>query len=295
MWKKMLLVVGLVGSVAMIGRAGEPVPAAEQARERINVRITGRLHEVVPPVIFPDGREISLPDYANRYLAVSIKGRTFKLDFGSQLDLWSRADRLRDRRVTVEGDLSGDRVLVRSLEENRAKDLLDRAEIEVTGKLDLVEVQPTGPGIHLCIARLDLVVRACGQEFRLDLNGTGLDLWDLNQRFGKETVHVTGTLEPAGIRVREVRGVDSYVRKTVAVEIKGKLERYADLSGLCVPGSQGVVIRWRVHAEGKWYTLDFSESRNLESLAEKFQGDTVLVRGTLQGEVVRATGLELPA
>jgi hypothetical protein len=75
-------------------------------------------------------------------------------------------------------------VLVRSLAENWAEDLQDRADIEGTGKLDLMEVQPTGPGIHLAVARFALVVRACGQEFRLDLKGTGLDLWDLGHRLG---------------------------------------------------------------------------------------------------------------
>jgi hypothetical protein len=295
MWKKMLLVCGLMGSVALSGRAGEAVvTAAGQAGEQVQVRIWGRLQEIVPPVVFPDGREIYMPDYANRYLALHVGGRLFKLDFGTQLDLWSRAEKLKDRRVIVGGDLAGERVLVRTLEEDRAHDPLDRVEIDIRGKLDLVEVLDlNGAGLNqLAIARFDLVVRACGQQFPLDLNGAGLNLWELNQRFGKESVHVTGTLEQDRIQVREVQGVDSYVKKAVAVEIKGKLERYADLSGLCVPGSQGVVIRWRIHAEGKWYTLDLSESQNLENLAEKFQGGTVLLRGTIHNDVVRVTSLE---
>src|SRR5262245_56332937 len=119
MWKKMVLVGGLLGSlvlgvgaaepaavIAMPDWCGTPPPAA--GREMIKATIWGRLQEVDP----------GYADNSHHYLVVVVNGRKYTLDFGSRLDLWRQAEKLRNSPVIVEGELQSDRVLVTGLRAN---------------------------------------------------------------------------------------------------------------------------------------------------------------------------------
>jgi hypothetical protein len=309
MWSKKVLVAGLLGGLVLGLGAARPA-AAEGVpdwcgtrpptviEELIRATLWGRLQVVVPPMEFPDGREIYCPDYANRYLAVIVNGRTYRLDFGSKLALWQQAEKLRGRRVIVEGELQGDRVLVTGLSEDWTNWQVEKIAVEIKGKLGMVEDIPQGPGPHFAIWKGHLVVRANGREFRLDLRNVSQNIWELERQYRGQLVHVSGTLEGDSVRVSAIKAAGEYFRKTVVVEIKGKLQcLWIDVytgkfhsahdtwaAPECIETVPGIVI------DGKVYRLQ--DNRIIpapEGPAKKYRelcGRTVVVTGTLEGETV---------
>jgi hypothetical protein len=88
-----------------------------------------------------------------------------------------------------------------------------------------------------------------------------------------------------------------YVKKTVRVEIKGKLEHVRMwLKGRTDAEFPTPTIDfldyWQITVGAKTYTLDLGERKDITELADKLAGKTVIVTGTLNGETVQVTGLK---
>jgi hypothetical protein len=312
MWKKMVMVAGLLCFLVTGLAAAEPARAdmpggcivipPEVVKEMIKVTIWGRLQEVIPPKEFPDGREIYCPDHANRYLAVVVNGRKYKLDFGSKLALWQQAEKLRDQRVIVEGELQGDRVVVTGLAVDPTDCAKEKIAVEIRGKLEIVHESPKGPGPHVMMLKVHLSVWANGREFQLDLRDTDLDLWEVEKQYRGQTVLVTGTLEDNKVRVKAVKADGEYILKTVTVEIKGKLqcllvhwqtgEFHSAHDNWDAPQSRSERKILGIVIDGKVYRLQGDPkvpppSANwFEDANSKLCGRTVTVTGTLVGETV---------
>jgi hypothetical protein len=88
-----------------------------------------------------------------------------------------------------------------------------------------------------------------------------------------------------------------YVKKTVRVEIKGKLEHVRIwLEGPRDPKFPTPDIAfldyWQITVGGKTYRLEFPEQKYLTDLADKLAGKTAIVTGTLNGDTVQVAGLK---
>lgn len=79
-----------------------------------------------------------------------------------------------------------------------------------------------------------------------------------------------------------------YVRKTIVVEIQGKLVVIYPPCG--TPPLTDPMVQ--VTVNGKTYWLDFSSYRELLDKAEKLNGKAVAVKGSLQGDTVTVTALK---
>jgi hypothetical protein len=190
--------------------------------------------------------------------------------------------------------------------------------VEIKGKLQFVEVElgrgnecgPWRPGFPMPIVRPVVKVwqiTVNGQTY--DLNFSGLpELQQLAEKLKGKTVKVLGRLEhripqtllrplrgPGGT-VLETRGLrcplcvfnpvvfvsrleaaeGEYVRETVQVVLRGKLSLNA---GFGYP----VVRTPAIHVNGQWYVLNFGTSLELDQLARKLDGKTVVLAGTFGG------------
>jgi len=90
-----------------------------------------------------------------------------------------------------------------------------------------------------------------------------------------------------------------YVKKTVRVEIKGKLEHvriWLEPDDVRDPGfrtpTPAFLDYWEILVGGKSYMLKFPEQKYLTDLANKLAGKTAIVTGTLDGDTVRVGGLK---
>jgi hypothetical protein len=76
-----------------------------------------------------------------------------------------------------------------------------------------------------------------------------------------------------------------YFKKTITVEIKGKLDRrdYSHLAEqrLLQDATRGIVADWFITANGQTYQLDFGGNATFQALAEKLNGKTVILTGRL--------------
>jgi hypothetical protein len=84
-----------------------------------------------------------------------------------------------------------------------------------------------------------------------------------------------------------------YVKKTVRVEIQGKLSHLQmAVTEPRFPKPPAVYDFWQISAGGKTYRLDFGAGKDLLDLANKLESQTVIATGTLDGTVVHLTGLK---
>jgi hypothetical protein len=90
-----------------------------------------------------------------------------------------------------------------------------------------------------------------------------------------------------------------YVKKTVRVEIKGKLEHvriWLEGDDVRDPGFRtpppAFLDYWQITVGGKTYMLKFAEQKSLTDLANKLAGKTAIVTGTLDGDTVQVGGLK---
>jgi hypothetical protein len=90
-----------------------------------------------------------------------------------------------------------------------------------------------------------------------------------------------------------------YLKKTVRVEIKGKLEHVRiwlepdDVRDQTFPmPNLPFVDYWQITVRGKTYMLAFPEQKPLTDQADKLAGKSVILTGKLDGETVHVTGLK---
>jgi NAD-dependent DNA ligase len=104
-------------------------------------------------------------------------------------------------------------------------------------------------------------------------------------REGSDTRSTVGEIDfPAG-----KADARADVKKTILVEIKGKLERIEVPDRLGSPRDDDglslmVVFKevWQITADGKTYELDFDSNKELREMAEKLNGKTVILTGRLE-------------
>jgi hypothetical protein len=91
--------------------------------------------------------------------------------------------------------------------------------------------------------------------------------------------------------------VQDYLKKTVRVEIKGRLSHIvSDCRGPQDPKFPMPTIwffdAWQMTMGGKTYTLEFGKRTEVTEQANKLVGKTVIVTGNLDGSTVHVTGLK---
>jgi hypothetical protein len=77
-----------------------------------------------------------------------------------------------------------------------------------------------------------------------------------------------------------------YLKKTVRVEIKGKLSHVRRENDGTDPRDIAFIDYWQMSAGGNTYQLNFRGNKHFFDLAGRFEGKTVIVTGTLDGSVV---------
>jgi hypothetical protein len=82
-----------------------------------------------------------------------------------------------------------------------------------------------------------------------------------------------------------------YLKKTVHVEIKGKLS-HVQLDMVVPVEPRHPFDFWQIIAGGKTYRLDFLGGKHFFDLANKLEGKAVIVTGTLDGGVVRLSEMK---
>jgi hypothetical protein len=124
----------------------------------------------------------------------------------------------------------------------------------------------------------------------------------------KKLVLLGGVLACLGLPAFAAEAIapDVLVKKTIPVELKGKLQRRVGmrddphlphLMNLPVPGAAKeratlAVDVWEIVVDGNAYELDFDNKHDLWVLAEKSVGQTVLVNGTWDGNFVHVASLK---
>ncbi len=113
------------------------------------------------------------------------------------------------------------------------------------------------------------------------ITGTEETQFKVDGVFQRDVIHLT----------RLQAAEKHFIRKTVHIEVKGKLERVPDDSYIRLPIDilKGKPIdlaiqrlKWVVTANGQVYTLDFNGHPELLALAQKIEGQTVILGGWLE-------------
>src|SRR5262249_12341619 len=130
-------------------------------------------------------------------------------------------------------------------------------------------------------------VHAGGETYYLDLRGK--ELLERAEQLVNRPVVVTGIPEPASPTLRVTsRKADEFVKQTIHVEIRGRLEaNRKTFPAEPWPGDElvprprpwptepGPIIGWRIVFSEKSYRLDFGSHQELRNLAETLDGQGV--------------------
>jgi hypothetical protein len=140
---------------------------------------------------------------------------------------------------------------------------------------------------HLDILLPDSRLTVNGQTYVVNL-GNNRDLWHAATPLDGHTAIVTGTLDGNTVNAVSIKPGGDFVRQTISVEVKGKLVWH--------PGIRCLSPRFTVTGGKDHFGLEFA-SQDLEKLAEKLSGSTVIVTGTLventeRGDIITVTGLK---
>jgi hypothetical protein len=173
----------------------------------------------------------------------------------------------------------------------------------IDGKL--VYHDGSGPRIDEVEPWIGPALETGGSWFGLDFGDNQQLLRQAEKLYGKK-VRVTGRLEKrtlAGLWrqeidvlvVSDVRPIEA-VQQTIQVEIKGTLsgrpmiDNPARIPEDLLPLHAWTI--WHITADATTYELDFGAARNLEALAGKLDGRTVILTGTREGNVVHVKSLK---
>ena len=154
-------------------------------------------------------------------------------------------------------------------------------------------------------------VHADGETYYLDLRGK--ELLELAEKLVNRPVVVAGIPDPASptLRVTCLKA-DEFVKETIHVEIRGRLEAIRESPFLAEPRpwlrpapeeklvprprpwppEPGLIIGWQIVIGERSYQLDFGSRGELRELAMNLDGKGVVVSGTRVGEVVHVSGMK---
>jgi hypothetical protein len=256
----------------------------------------------VVAVSFPDGREIYVPDHARAYWEVLVAGEGYVLDFAGRSELEVLARLLKDQHVVAAGTLAGGKLRLDSLKADLDNPRKDEASAVAVGKVRWrISHALTGETLAFCDAlpdpfsrswRAEPVLVVNGKVYTLDLKAPGMKA--RVEALAGTLARLTGTLRGGVLIVTGAQAGDgSWVRKTVQVEVYGTLGQRMPLRALAIWPSCPSRPLWVVHAEGKTYDLSFAGKAHLVIKARELNGRMVLLRGTLEGNVITVTSLEL--
>jgi hypothetical protein len=158
--------------------------------------------------------------------------------------------------------------------------------VEIKGKLSHVRRKNDGSDPR-DIAFIDYwQVSAGGKAYQLDFRG-GKHFFDLAGKLEGKPVIVTGTLDGALVRLTEMKADQDYVKETIEVEVRGRLQ---SVPLRCGPGSKA----WSVVVDSKTYSLDFA-APELRKLADSLDGKTAIITGVFQDAVITVKTLNAAA
>jgi hypothetical protein len=141
------------------------------------------------------------------------------------------------------------------------------------------------------------------QTYELDLDNKH-DLWLLAEANVDKTVLVKGTWDGDRLHVASLKADPEHVKKTVKVEVKGRLYREKPLERIPVvplrdvqPAVEVQFIPsfapvWQVLVGDKAYTLDFEGAEGLLPRARELDGRTVILTGELRGDTITVATLK---
>jgi hypothetical protein len=175
--------------------------------------------------------------------------------------------------------------------------------VDLKGKLLRMELNDVlQPAVRVPEPRIPALtaweIVADGQAYELDLANRH-DLWVLAERFVDQTVRVKGTWDGSVLHVASLQGDVEHVRKTVTVEVKGRLHGISIIDPV-VPLSlpedlarpSPFAFTWQIQVGDKAYTLDFEGAEGLLSRAQALDGRAVIVTGVQAGDTIQVAALQ---
>jgi hypothetical protein len=138
-------------------------------------------------------------------------------------------------------------------------------------------------------------VSADDKTYQLDF-GERKDFADLVNKLNGTTVIVAGTLEEGVVHMTSLKADESdFVKQTVEVEVRGRLAAVRlgiiDIGFPHEPGDLGPVVAWNLTVDGKTYALALSGT-DLEQLAQMYDGQAVVITGTLDKDTITVKTLK---
>jgi hypothetical protein len=303
--KKLVLTFACVA--CCVAEAARPAAAADElCRLNVPVELTGKLRYIVSNALTHERLFVcdTLPEPLSRSWHIekglTVGGTTYRLNIGA--DLAARVEQLMGKNVVVAGDLLLDTLTVREVKLYQPGSIKKTVNVEIRGTLHW------NKGLRCLSPEFEVLAGGVCREaawFELDF-GANPQLRTLARSLDGQTVIVRGVRQGPGILgesilVTSLKTDDiTYVRETVTVEITGRLRQQRELLWLgprpmdCQPENFLRRIRpvYRISAVGKTYELDVSARPELQQVLPSLCDRSVIVTGTLDGEVVRVTSLK---
>jgi hypothetical protein len=297
MWKRTVLMAGLLASLGLPALAGQRSSAhdflpGKLAVPQFNLTLDGKL-------VYHDGWGPQIPEW-DPWIGPALEtgGSWLGLDFGKNRELLQQAAKLYGKKVRVTGRLEKRTLpgliphqinvlvvtVLRPIEAGQ-----QTIQVEVKGKLTrrIERIPDPDPRWGPCswIVRQVWQITANGTAYQLDFAGDPSLLSTAGKLEGR-TVILTGTRQGNIIQVRSLKAdVGGILKKTVYVEMKGRFLLRADHADILLPDSRLVV-------SGHTYVVNLGNDRNLWNRAVALDGHTAIVTGTLNGDTITATSIK---
>jgi hypothetical protein len=227
--------------------------------------ITGTLNSVHDNWDAPQSRcEVKVP-------GLEVNGKLYGLTDvrPTSADDAKQFERLCGRMVIVTGTQEGDFIMVHSLEADNGDYVKKTVHVEMKGRF-LFRAD------GLDILRPDSRLLVNDKTYVVDL-GNNRDLWTAAAGLDGHTAIVTGTLDGDRITATAIKADQEFIRKTLKVEVSGRLYWNKNLLHRLVP-------EFQLASGREFFALDFDDT-GLRKLAETLSGDDVIVTGTLTADV----------
>jgi hypothetical protein len=279
---KKMLFAALLGGLVTLGADAQAAPDAV-----FILTIEGKL-------VYTDGSGPRIPEF-EPWIGPGLEtgGTWFGLDFGKNKKLFERAEKLYGQRVLVTGRLEKRQLGGLIPHTINVLVVADLHSLPADGGIlkKTVQVEMKGQFLfradHLDILLPDSRLTVNGQTYVVNL-GNNHDLWNVATAVDGHTAIVTGTLDGNTLNAVSIKPAGDYIRKTISVEVKGKL--------IWHPGIRCLSPRFTVTGGKDHFGLEFA-SPDLEKLAVALSGSNVIVTGALvedteRGDIITVTGLK---
>jgi hypothetical protein len=243
--------------------------AVESVEQTIKVEIKGKLSRRLM-VINPE-RILEDQPHPETWTVweITANGTTYELNIAALSKVETLANQFLGRTVIVTGTRTGNVIHVDDMKPDDGGVIKKTVHVEMKGQF-------LWRADHCDILIPDSRLIVNGKTYVVKL-GEDRKLWHAAVALDGHRAIVTGTLDGDTITATAIKADEDFVKKTVAVEIKGQLYWNKNLLRCRVPEFQLV--------SGKeYFGLSFA-SDELRKQAEKLSGEDVLVTGTLRSDV----------